>query len=163
MIDTIDNFLNPIIFSDIQGILMGEDIPWFWQDTVVSLDEQPYDYGFQFTHIIYNEDKPQSLLYEKMMPIFNKLDVRCLIRVKANLSPMAGKIVTHRFHVDFPYDNSKTAIMYLNTNNGYTIFKSGKKVDSIENRVVKFNCSEEHTGTTCTDAPKRVVLNINYF
>ena len=31
-----------------------------------------------------------------------------------------------------------TSILYMNTNNGYTIFENGDKVESVENRLVTF-------------------------
>ena len=57
----------------------------------------------------------------------------------------------------------KGAILYLNTNDGYTCFEDGNKIKSIENRFVAFDSSLKHSGTTCTDEPRRIVLNINYF
>ena len=54
------------------------------------------------------------------------------------------------------------AIYYFNTNNGYTLFENGDKVESIRNRLIMFKSNLRHTGTTCTDKPNRYVLNINY-
>ena len=58
--------------------------------------------------------------------------------------------------------NPKTAIFYINTNNGYTLFEDGTKVESVENRICIFPYYMKHTGTTCTDKNQRVVININY-
>ena len=51
----------------------------------------------------------------------------------------------------------------MNTNNGYTFFENGKKVLSKENTAVEFNSNIKHSGTTCTNAKCRVVMNLNYF
>ena len=59
------------------------------------------------------------------------------------------------------YDG-KTAIYYVNTNNGYTKFEDGTVVNSVENRCVVFDSSLRHTGTTCTDQKTRVVINFCY-
>ena len=56
----------------------------------------------------------------------------------------------------------KTAIFYLNSNNGYTLFKDDTRVFSQENRLCLFNGHIEHAGASCTNAKRRVVLNINY-
>ena len=57
----------------------------------------------------------------------------------------------------------KTAILYLNTNNGYTKFSTGEKVMSERNKLISFDGHLEHTGTTNScDEPRRVCLNINY-
>ena len=56
-----------------------------------------------------------------------------------------------------------TAIYYVNTNNGYTEFEDGSRVESIENRLVTFPSYMKHTGTTCTDQKRRIVINFNYY
>ena len=56
-----------------------------------------------------------------------------------------------------------TSILYLNTNDGYTQFENGTKIESIENRLITFPLSYRHTGTTCTNQPFRAVINFNYF
>jgi len=96
------------------------------------------------------------------------LGVRSIIRVKANLTIKTDKIITYGFHTDSNYFNyepydSKVAIFYLNSNNGKTIFENGDEVESVENRIVIFDNILKHTGTSCTDQKRRIVLNINYF
>jgi len=97
-------------------------------------------------------------------PMIHKMNehvpVKELIRVKANLKP---KTIEHEhggFHVDY-YDVI-TGIFYINTNNGWTNFKNGAKVESVENRMVIFDSNLEHEGVTCTDEDRRVVINFNY-
>ena len=83
-----------------------------------------------------------------------------LLRIKANLRP---RTLFHRsggYHIDT--ENVTTAILYLNTNNGWTRFKKGGKVKSVANRLVKFESNLEHTGYTCTNKKRRVVINFNY-
>ena len=75
-----------------------------------------------------------------------------IYRIKANLR---SKTIFHRkslYHTDGPeLGPHKTAILYMNTCNGYTKFKKGGKVKSVENRVVIFDSDLEHAGVTCTD------------
>ena len=54
------------------------------------------------------------------------------------------------------------AIIYLNSNDGYTFFEDGAKIESVENRCIIFPGNLKHAGTSCTDSNLRVVLNINY-
>ena len=56
-----------------------------------------------------------------------------------------------------------TSILYLNTNDGYTIFEDGTKIESVENRLVTFDSHIKHSGTSCTNQKVRLVLNMNYF
>ena len=55
-----------------------------------------------------------------------------------------------------------TSVYYINTNNGYAEFENGEKVESVENRIVKFQSNLKHRGTTCTNEQTRVVINFNY-
>ena len=57
----------------------------------------------------------------------------------------------------------QTAIYYVNSNDGYTLFEDGTKVESVGNRLVRFPTNIKHTGTTCTDANRRVLINFNWF
>ena len=63
-------------------------------------------------------------------------------------------------HVDFK--DCKTAIFYLNTNNGYTLFDKGDKIPSLENRVVEFDSNLKHCAVDHTDTKYRIVINFNY-
>ena len=68
---------------------------------------------------------------------------------------------TWGFHTDFN-NNEITAIYYINDNDGYTLFEDGTKVESVANRFVRFPCTTRHTGTTCTDTDRRLLINFNY-
>ena len=98
-------------------------------------------------HVIYNENKPNSNIYETMIPLLEKLKAKCLIRIKANLYPHTETLYEHQVHIDYPFLHSG-AILSLNTCDGYTKLKDGTKIDSVANRVLIFNSSEEHCSTT---------------
>ena len=74
------------------------------------------------------------------------------------------EIIEHGLHTDLPKPDSKvkTAILYLNTNNGYTKFENGEIVGSVENRLVLFDGNMQHAGTTCSDKRYRAVFNLNF-
>jgi hypothetical protein len=55
-----------------------------------------------------------------------------------------------------------TLILYMNTNNGYTEFEDGMKVESVANRIVSFPEETKHRGTSCTDEKIRMVINFNF-
>ena len=61
-----------------------------------------------------------------------------------------------------PLGPTRRGILYLNDNNGYTRFEDGSRVDSVANRLVVFDARRRHTGASCTDAPWRLVLNLNW-
>jgi len=122
--------------------------------------------NIQLSHNIYKNDYPQSNYYIIVNEIFRPLlNVHSWLRIKINLIPCTENIIEHGYHVDGSplHPNQKTAIYYYNTNDGYTLFKdNNKKIKSVENRLIEFSGNKFHTGTTCTDQPFRVVLNMNY-
>jgi hypothetical protein len=135
--------------------------PWYLVRGVVSEKEKEKNY--QFVHNFYDEHNVKSKHFDLLVPILNILNPAAVIRIKANLSPKTNKIIKREMHVDNYIKNSKTAIYYVNTNNGYTIFKKENKIKSEENKLIIFETNIAHSGTTCTDEDYRIVLNFNYF
>ncbi len=138
---------------------MGDTFPWYFDDGMVKSGDGKY----QFTHgfLKNNNVSPYFSIIE---PCINKLGCNRLVRVKANLN---HKTLFHKrseYHVDQTGAPStiKTAILYVNTCNGWTRFKKGGKVKSVANRVVIFDNDLEHAGVSCTDENRRVVINFNY-
>ena len=82
-----------------------------------------------------------------------------LIRAKAVLTPKTENPRFSGFHIDYP--NMTTATYYLNSNNGYTEFRDGSRIESISNRMLVFDSNLEHQGITCTDKKIRVLINFN--
>ena len=166
--ELLDNFLPPEEFRAFQENIMGQLFPWFFNEYTLSPNGDHFDEdkdSFQFTHMMYKQNHGVvSETYNLTIPILRALGAsNLLIRMKANLNPReAENKMLGNFHVDVPYPNTKTAIFYCNTNNGYTEFESGEKVSSVANRMVIFDSNIMHVGYTCTDAKTRVVLNINY-
>ena len=84
-----------------------------------------------------------------------------LVRIKANLNPPTEKIVESAYHKDQNF-KCKTAIYYVNNNNGYTLIGK-EKILSKENRIVLFDSDVKHLGTNSTNCNNRMVINFNYF
>ena len=158
MICVKDNFLDTKQFNKIKEVFFSKDIPWSFGKVVPDLESSVSDIdNFQFSYTIL----PESPFYECLIPLFDKMNMEVHFRVKINLNPKAYKVFEHGYHIDIPTP-SKTAIFYLNTNNGYTAFETGEKVESVANRLVVFDSHIKHTGTSCTNEKVRMVLNINY-
>ena len=67
-------------------------------------------------------------------------------------------------HIDFgDVTGYKTAIYYVNSNDGYTKFETGEIVESVGNRLVIFDGRTKHCGSTHTNQKYRIVINFNYF
>ena len=165
--DTIDNFLDALDFTALQSTVTDANFPWFYQNSVAwkSMEDGFEDgpHNFQFVHNFYERHAPNSGFLKLIEPILDKLNPTAIIRIKANLLCRTKKNEEHGMHVDYKDPRITTAIFYCNTNNGYTKFENGDKIESIENRAVVFNNSLYHSGSSCTDEKIRVVININYF
>ena len=158
-IKCIDNFLSPEAFQELKDIFLSDNFPWYFNDRKVFAG----DNMFQFTHGVYRDHQPHSDWYSKIpKELYVKLEVHLLIAFKANLTTrLHEKTLTH-FHTDVITPNATTSILYMNTSNGCTHFKTGEKFESVENRLVSFPSHMEHAGSAHTDTKCRVVLNINY-
>lgn len=155
--ELIDNFLSEEEFRPIYDIFMGMRIAWNCYDGVV----MPGDGKIQFVHPLYCDFVPSSPYWRDLQPIFDKLDPVAFVRSKANLNMKTPTHEEHAFHSDV--DDCITSIFYINTNNGYTEFEDGTKIESVENRMLVFNSNSKHRGVTSTDTLKRVLINFNYF
>ena len=163
-IKIIDNFLDDSEHNHLYEYMMGPMFNWYYNDEVTTPCFNQSQLNYQFTHCFFRENQgitEDSFNY--IVPCLNKLDIKILLRSKSNLNP---KTETSQqigdFHFDYDFDFSKTAIYYVNTNNGFTLFEDGTKVDSVANRLVVFNTIKKHVGYSCTDKNVRVVINFNY-
>ena len=156
----IDNVLPDNVFKDIQDVFLGNTFSWYYMSSV---EDSIYNDGnYYFSSVIYNNCAPTTNLFQKLFPVLDVLQPKALVRIKANLYPNINKFVTHKPHKDYEYKHNG-AIFYLNTNNGYTILEDGTKVESVANRLLMFDASENHSSTNCTDTQARVNINFNYF
>lgn len=158
-----DNFLDNKDFEEIQRLLTSHMLPWYLNPGV----SYEGDGNIQMIHGFYNHGRPSSEFFDNLVPLINKMNIFSILRVKANFLHRTDKVIEYGYHVDIdntPEDvNQKTAIYYINTNNGYTKFKTGEIVESVANRLVTFPSHLEHMGSTNTcNEPYRIVLNINY-
>ena len=159
-----DNFLMEDLFDDYVACIDNNDFCWNWMgivedDKFVSHPK----YNHQLVHMFY----PKSNLYNDYFYFFETLlfqlspKIKKLIRMKLNCVPRTHEIIRHGFHIDTD-EKCKTSILYMNTNNGFTEFETGEIVESVANRLVTFDSSIKHLGTTCTNSIDRKVLNINW-
>jgi hypothetical protein len=163
----IDNVLSEEQHKLIENTLIKDSLfPWFLSDDKSSdgeLMEIDDLNNYQFTHTFYDNKTINSTYCNNLTFLFDSvLQPLSIIRIKANLTFRTEEIVRYGWHLDFDSNKHKTAIYYVNTNNGKTIFKNGLEVDSVANRLVIFNGDMLHTGTSCTDKKFRCVINLNY-
>jgi len=170
MFEVTDNFLHKNDFNNLEQVICDPQFPWYYYPAI-TYEEGKEDLiekdltQYQFTHMFYQHNKPNSNYFDTLLPLIDKLGCKALVRIKANLNPYSSQFSESWNHVDLlNHKNLRTAVFYVNTNNGYTKFKkNNKKVSSIKNRVVVFNSNLEHLGTNTTNCKRRIVININYY
>ena len=156
----IDNFLEQKDFLKIKNVIMKGNFPWYYSSVVALEDVEEKDW--YCTHHFYIDYRPNSVLYRLIEPIIQKINPKAIIKIKGNLYPNFHKPVDNGWHKDYDFPHMG-AIFYVNTNNGPTVLKDGTRIESIENRILFFDASQEHHSTHCTDAKIRVNINFNFF
>ena len=130
--------------------------PWLYSNCSTEIG----DGNSMFSNVLYSdnqENKYYSPICEDLIKHISPLDI---IRIKANLRPGTTFPSGGGFHTD--YVNMTTAIFYINTNNGGTKFKNGRKVKSVANRMLIFDSNLMHQSVSCTDKKRRIVINFNF-
>jgi hypothetical protein len=153
-----DNYIDAEKSVDLRLMMESDNFPWFFLKGKVTKKDKLFDY--QFVHVFYKNHSINSNYYDSLSPLIDKLKPLSLIRIKANLNPISNELIKFDEHKD-QFFKCKTAIYYLNDNNGYTII-GDKKVESKSNRMVFFDADEPHYGTNSTDCNNRMVINFNY-
>lgn len=163
----IDDLLPQEEFDRLSKFIMGDSIPWYYTEVVkdeyVNCNSED---NYQFSHTFYIDDQPAPFIdrVSSLVGTIMEMGARSLVRVKANMTLKTDKIIEHGLHVDYPdFGGGKTAVYYVNTNDGYTKFESGDTIESVQNRLVIFDGTTMHTGTTCTNQKARYVINFDFF
>jgi hypothetical protein len=161
----IDNFLEKEDFYKFQEEIIKNNLPWYYRsyqtyESVNDLDDVGYFSLCFFNNFANDFNGFNYFLYK----IYEKLECKALIQSRANLSLREKENKKLYFHIDYPF-KCKTAVFYMNTNNGATILDENKKIkiDSIENRMVVFDSQIRHSALTQSDTKRRICININYF
>ena len=97
------------------------------------------------------------------------LNVKRWWRIRLNCTVGQDKQHFGKYHRDFNanhgkfFADTKTSILYINTNNGGTQFRGNSEiVKSKKNRLITFPTFTWHRGVWSTDAKLRFVLNMTY-
>jgi hypothetical protein len=161
-IEIYDNFLEQSYFNDIEKLITMHGLPWYTTREISTKTDLIENLYYQ-THTFFEHHRIlSSEWFNKLTPLLEKLDVKALIRIRANMYAGRENISVHGYHTDCEY-KCKAALLYINDNDGYTEFEKGGKVESKANRLIIFNANERHRSTNCTNTYARFNINFNYF
>lgn len=159
--EIIDDFLTDQEFSRLEETFLGEYFPWYYNSYTRDVEDAGLA-NYRLVHALYRPTGEMSNWFEVLEPLWDKINPKTIVRAKLNLGPRDSEQREMGWHVDIEDPEVTTAVFFLNTNNGYTLFEDGSRVDSVRNRFASFPSGTQHTGITHTDAQVRVVLNLNY-
>lgn len=171
MIEVIDDYLSPSEHEEIYNYWTGKydggDIQNSCAWTFNSGINRSGDGHFQYVHLVFAGHTILNNSFYTLQPIIQKENMENISRIKANATCKTEDVIVFdwAFHCDRGPDmkNMTTAIYYINSNDGYTLFEDGTKVESVANRLLKFPATMVHTGTTCTNDYRRILINFNYY
>jgi len=152
------NFLSKNDFDNLETFIMNDYMPWYYNDGLIVVPDEYFQFTFMFVkdQKINCTEKSMNIL----QPVLAKIKYKTLNRIKANLTVKQNKHIEYEMHMD--QQKGTTGILYINDNNGYTKFKDGTKIKSEKNTYIEFDSKTKHTGASCTDEKRRVVINFNY-
>ena len=173
-ITVIDNFLDKDDFIELKEIFVHENTTWQITPGISSNDmtnaiRNPLD-NYMFNHLVFKDMRIFSDSFEKVYQIMDPImgeqfgmDYRTMTRIKVNMYTRTHEVQEHPWHVDHnKCEGLKGLLLSFNTNDGYTGFDDGTQVDSVENRAIIFDATQRHHSTSCSNAPYRMNMNINY-
>ena len=152
------NFIDKKSSDKIYQTFLSDYFPWYYKPHQVLTSKKNSSW---MSHVFILNNKQNSNQLFLIEPILNKLQPKKVLNVRANLCFKRPSYCD--WHVDKFTDNlkHKTAIYYVNTNNGYTEFKN-KKIKCIKNQIVIFDSHLKHRAKIQTDKDTRMVINFNY-
>ena len=157
----VDSFLSEEEFSVVRdNLVFNTGFPFFLHHGVTKQgDFNSHWFG---AHVVYDQGVPISDVYDEIGNIFFPyLNMKSLLRIKINFYPHTHKVIEHASHVDYDFSHT-AAIFSLNTCDGYTKIGNDAIVDSVENRMVFFDGSNQHRSTTTSNQSGRFNIAFNY-
>ncbi len=167
MIQVINNFLNNDKFHSIYNIITSSNFPWYFPENgktnfthdIVKKTQDKVKTSFWVTPIL-------SPLLQEFQNINKKISDMQLTKAKIDLTYRTNEIVENEPSVDVSKidlnEPTETAILYLNTNDGYTQIVGSNKIESVQNRILILPTNTSYFETTTTDNDFRLVLKLVY-
>ena len=146
-------------FFKLKDFFFSEKCAWHFRKHQTANDDS------FFAHTIFLQFQPCSPIWEDIQPLIRKLDIKPeqLINIRANLVLRKPEHKYSNFHIDCQSNKPfTTAIFYMNTCNGGTVFQDKTEIQSEENKAIIFDGNTEHKAKSQTDTDRRIVINFNW-
>lgn len=159
--EIVDNFLPEKDFLVLQQAILRQEMPWYFVPWVG--EEGKNNLNGHYFHNIFVDGRVENRhLLTLITKILEPKSMGSEIwRSRVISFPRTSEIIHHEVHTDAQFSHTGLLI-YMNTNDGFTNYNTGEKVQSVANRALIHDGCQPHNSTTCTDSQRRVVLTINY-
>ena len=161
MIKIIDDFLPEEEFLNIKNLMESREFPWYFNRSKIFIG----DNKGQHVHVFFKHGQRNSEYLEMWNNFMRKIEATKCYRIKANMTLKSSSQIADdtEWHIDDQGDALKTAVFYINSNDGYTELESGVRVGSVANRACIFDSTLKHRGVGHTSPDHhRIVVNFNY-
>ena len=161
MIKIIDDFLPEEEFLNIKNLMESREFTWYFFRYQIFIG----DNKGQHVHVFFKHGQRNSEYLEMWNNFMRKIEATKCYRIKANMTLKSSSQIADdtEWHIDDQGDALKTAVFYINTNDGYTELESGVRVGSVANRACIFDSTLKHRGVGHTSPDHhRIVVNFNY-
>ena len=156
----VDNYLPREQFERITDHILDHKFYWYYWNTVSNDDDPDEVWNSKFLHKAFDSIQLTDAV-NVLGDFINSVGCKALKRIIINSYPWTPKVMEHPPHKDYDFKH-KGALLNLTTCDGYT-YVEGEKVMSVANRVIFFDPSKSHYGTTTSNNKRRVIINMNYF
>ena len=154
----IPNHLKYYTFTELKNTIADKNFRWYFSQS--SGEPEQYSNLLYYDHEFSEDVTPK--LKRILATICFQLGAIAVLRININSTPRNAPEQT--WHTDWVISTqSKTCVLYLNDNDGYTEFETGEKVVSQANTAVIFDTNLKHRGVPATNVDRRLVLNVSYF
>ena len=154
----IPNHLKYYTFTELKNTIADKNFRWYFSQS--SGEPEQYSNLLYYDHEFSEDVTPK--LKRNLATLCYQLGAIAVLIIKVNATPKNAP--QQEWHTDWQISTpSKTCVLYLNDNDGYTEFMDGTKVESVANTAVIFDTNTKHRGVSATNVDRRLVLNVSYF
>jgi hypothetical protein len=172
----ITNFAPVELTDQLEEVLSNHQFPWFWRpSTVHGVNENNYPSSdFQFVHMAYFENQPQSELFNYVRPLLFEFEkatgftIKNVFKIKANLLPkqeLDDIEASVHTDVDKGDKNYISIVYYVIDSDGDTVIYDDDgnialQASPVKGSAIYFPSHMKHRGTPPALNKRRIVLNM---
>ena len=118
-----DRFLDPYEYEQLRTAIEADTFPWYYGRKTNHI-AQMFDpdlikkekYNWHMFNLMYSNGVPMTPEYDLILGLINKIKPRAIIRVKANMTPVADTVREFEMHNDINDDKkgeSKLSLIHI--------------------------------------------------